>query len=271
MKEKIKCSIILRTCSEVYALHQSAEIKSLPRILGSEISKQEIILRSLNSLVKAINNCNEELSLTIIDDHSSSECLEEMEKILENCSVKVETFSLDETGNGASLGGVLDYGKEVGDGLLFFVEDDYVYNQNCLVEMFDTYRIFKEKLASEIALAPCDNMDNYITDYRNVPCNIGIGSNRHWRTVTNSTCTFMCSSALLEKYWFIFDKLRLWGDSNISESTTINSIWTAPFRNAGGAFLLNPIPSLAIHLAYKDQIPPFVEWEKWWEEANWRK
>ena len=275
----MKCDIILRTCSEVYAVHPHSTYtldKDSSRMVGPGVTKSEILLRSLYSLVQTMNQADFDLRLIIIDDHSSKECLENMKKILKICKYPSEIINMETTGNGASLKVVYDWALKNGRDYLFFVEDDYLHAPTCINEMFNDHKIFQKKLNHEVALSPCDNPDNYSKpQYENIPCNIGLGKNRHWRTVTNSTSTFFCSHEILKKYWMYFEVMTNYGKGEKKNEVMVrNEIWKKPFTDGSGAFLLNPIPSLSIHLQYatefENQQSPFIDWKKWWDNSDWR-
>lgn len=150
----------------------------------------------------------------------------------------------------------------------FFVEDDYLHEINCIPEMLFELDFFKMKLNNEVALFPYDNIDNYMQAAKNnVPCFMSLGQRRHWRTVTNSTGTFLCSRVTLERYWYLFERMGEYDtDPSVNEDNSRNVIWTGPYKNAGGAYLLSPIPTLSLHFHFKEHLSPFVDWKEWWEK-----
>jgi glycosyltransferase involved in cell wall biosynthesis len=246
-------------------------------MVGPGVPKSEITLRSLYSLIKTINQADFDLRLIIIDDHSSKECLENIEKILKICKYPAEIINMETTGNGASLKTVYDWALKNGRDYLFFIEDDYLHAPTCMSEMLYDHITFQKKLNHEVALSPCDNPDNYLKQsYSNLPCNIGLGENRHWRTVTNSTSTFFCSHEILKKYWTYFEVMTNYGKGEKKDEVIVrNKIWEKPFTDGSGAFLLSPIPSLSIHLQYatefEEQRSPFINWKEWWNDSDWRE
>lgn len=261
--------VILRTCDKVYSVHESSsEVKH--RMPNSKTTKLEILLRCVNSLIVSMNQIDSGLRLIIIDDHSAE--LKEIEKLIEKCNHSIEVISLEDTGNGASMYACFKWAKNNGTDRLFFVEDDYLHGINCIPEMIYEYDFFKIKLNHEVALFPCDNMDLYMQPQKNIiPCNIGVGRKRHWRSTMFSPYTFLCSKEILERYWYLFAMSEEYGkDPNVDESTTVNLIWSAPYRNAGGAFLLSPIPSLSLHFHFKEHLSPFIDWESWWDKNEYK-
>ena len=57
----------------------------------------------------------------------------------------------------------------------------------------------------------------------NEKTNILIGSNKHWRTINKTLCTFMLSKNLLCKYWENF--LKTWLDRHDPFEKYINEIY----------------------------------------------
>jgi len=256
--------VVLRTCDNMYSVHDSAS-EAKPRIPGPGFTKLDIMLRCINSLVVTMNQVDVGLRLIVIDDHSAG--LEEIQSVIERCKHPTEVISLEDTGNGASLKACYDWAKDNGRDRLFFVEDDYLHDPGCLPEMLCELEFFKLKLNHEVALFPYDNIDNYMQATKNnEPCFMALGSKRHWRTATNTTSTFLCSKEILERYWFLFERMTHYGkDPSVSRDNTTNMIWTAPYKQVGGAYLLSPIPSLSLHFHSEGHLSPFIDWRSWWD------
>jgi len=253
-------NVIFRSCSGVYAIHN--RLVNQGRI-GNGIEKKEIILRSLWSLVRAMNRVDG-LRLTIVDDYSDVDTLVHMGEIGMRCKHPVKTISLDETGNEASLKKCYDMAKGCDERLVFFVEDDYLHDPDLFIEMLDAHERFAAKLGKEVALFPCDYIDNYNKpdiSFFNEPARIYLGKTRHWRTVTTSTCTFLCTRKLVD------DKLYgLWENAPTVEAVEKkqNRLW-----QDGTGVMLAPLPTLSVHL-HSITISPFIEAQEWWKRNDWR-
>lgn len=263
----MQLDVILRTCDQVFSVHESGSGNQY-RVPGPAFTKLDIMLRCINSLLISMNLSKEDLRLVVVDDHSNE--IERIRNLLERCNHPVKFIPMIETGNGVSLKVCYDWAQEEGRDYLFFVEDDYLHSSLCVQEMISELPMFRKKLNYEVALFPCDNIDNYMqTAKNNVPCFITLGSNRHWRTTCNSTSTFLCSKYLFEKYYFLFEKMTHYGrDPSVGEATTYNQIWTAPYNQMGGAFLLSPIPTLSLHFHFQEHLSPFTNWQDWWSRAK---
>jgi len=191
---------------------------------------------------------------------SVEESLDIISSILQLCNHTTEIIELEDTGNGASLKQCYALGKDSGYDLIFFVEDDYLHDINVIDEMIVSYNMFSGNLPKEVGMFPCDYPDNYTRpEFFNVPSFIALGKSRHWRTVSNATCTFLCTRKLINDHWELFDKMSYYGESGISEDTTLNNIW----RQA--AFLFAPMPSLSVHL-HENTTSAFINLQDMWRE-----
>lgn len=262
----MQLDVILRTCDQVFSVHNSGSGNQY-RVPGPGFTKLDVMLRCVNSLLISMNLV-EDLRLVVVDDHSDN--VEEIKNLLKKSRHPIEFISMTETGNGPSLKACYDWAQKEGREYLFFVEDDYLHSPLCIQEMVSDLPMFKKKLDYEVALFPGDNIDLYKqAEKNNFPCYMTLGSNRHWRTACCSTSTFLCSRHLFKKYRFLFEKMTHYGrDPSIGEATTYNQIWTAPYSQTGGAFLLSPIPTLSLHFHFQEHLSPFTNWQDWWSHAN---
>ena len=133
-----------------------------------EEPKIEYSIRSINSLIKSINHCQNELSklninTVIIDDNSKIENLNKIKNLIKNENIKIvslnhskyetiikkqksnQTFS-----NLASLLQSFEYGKDNGDDLIFFAEDDYIHSETMLKEVILTFERISSQLNHDI-------------------------------------------------------------------------------------------------------------------------
>lgn len=252
--------VILRT-------HDKGEVHSKPkqqRYCG--YSKTEVIKKCVNSLVNTCNKSNHNIRITWIDDHSSEVCLQNLENIFSKSRHKVTPKHLtDITGHNESALFQFTECKNSTADLIYNIEDDYLHDDNSLNEMIDTYILFKEKIKTEIAIHPFDDPDNYKENFIEFS-KILLGVNRHWRTNTYTTFTFLTNPKVIRDNWKIFYKLAklymtpLGEASNVHEGTTINSIWRDQ------VCLFTPIPSLALHMQYEEQKDKFINWKQWWDK-----
>jgi len=266
--------IILRTCTSELLMDQKKD-----RVFGKE--KKEYTFRTINSLKKNINFLKKKLpnlytEILITDTNSSDEDINNMKQKLENIEcrsnlikINVEKHKSRITGSGsysnakisnmANFHESINTAKKSNSDLVFFLEDDYILRENCLVEMIKSYEKFSTLLKNEIILLPADYP--YLYEKNNLT-EIFSGTENHWRKVDESLVTFMTSTKLINKY--------------VNELLQMTKEWEDPWEQTlleiyKKNYCLSPIPSLAMHCANINSrygIPPSFNWIKEWEKNN---
>ena len=240
-----------------------------------EQPKIEYSIRSIKSLINSINHCQKKYSdlkikLIILDDTSKDENLDKIKEIIKD--VNSEIISLDtkkfetkikkqktqETfSNLASLLKCFEIGKEIGEDLIFFVEDDYLHFETMLGEMIATYERVSSQVGKDIFMCPADYPYLYMN---NEKTNILIGDKRHWRTISKTLCTFLTSKKLLDLYWQNFSKNC--EDRHDPFEKYINEI----YKNE---FCISPLTSLSVHLTNVNSsygLSPFINYKDLWDQ-----
>ena len=260
--------IVLRMNTEVEIWDQSKK-----RLF--EQPKIDYSIRSINSLIKSIIDCRDKYPLIkiktiIVDDQSKKVNLDRIRKLIQDQNIEIisldrekyksiikkqkttETFS-----NLASLLQSFEIGKNQGDDLIFFIEDDYIHSKTMIDEMITSYERVASQVKKDIIMCPADYPYHYMN---NEKTNILIGSKRHWRTINKTLCTFMLSKNLLNKYWENFYKTCL--DRHEPFEKYINEI----YKNE---ICISPIKSLSLHLTNVNSnygLSPFLDYKKLWED-----
>ena len=240
-----------------------------------EQPKIEYSIRSIKSLINSINHCQKKYSdlkikLIILDDSSNDENLGKIKEIIKD--VNGEIISLDtkkfetkikkqktqETfSNLASLLKCFEIGKEIGEDLIYFVEDDYLHFETMLGEMIATYERVSSQVGKDIFMCPADYPYLYMN---NEKTNILIGDKRHWRTISKTLCTFLTSKKLLDLYWQNF--LKNCEDRHDPFEKYINEI----YKNE---FCISPLTSLSVHLTNVNSsygLSPFINYKDLWDQ-----
>ena len=242
-----------------------------------EEPKIEYSLRALNSLIRSINFSkskypNINFQTIIVDDKSKEENLNKLKKLIDGSGLDISIISLnhdkykntikqqvnDQTfSNLASLLQSFELGKEHGDDLVFFVEDDYLHFEPMMEEMIASYERIASQVNKEIFMCPTDYPYLYMN---NEKTNILIGNKRHWRTINQTLCTFMTTKLLLDKYWDNFKNTCL--DRNDPFEKHLNEIYKSEF-------CVSPLKSLSLHLTNVNSsygLSPFIDYKKLWDE-----
>ena len=256
-------NIYFRSCSKVNLWNQNKK-----RIF--EADKEEYALRSLYSILKSINyskkNFNKiNIKLSIIDDNSSEKFIQNMKKLLLKFDIDNEIISLQNNeidqdikdSNFASIKKCFMLAKENSKDLIYFVEDDYINDEICILEMIGTYERIATQLNKEIILCPTD----YPYLYANCdPTYIFLGNKKHWRKTEQSLGTFLISKTNLNIYWENLLQFAS-GKDNPAELALHKIYEKEP--------CFSPIPSLAIHCANINSvygISPNVNWQEIWDK-----
>jgi hypothetical protein len=242
-----------------------------------EEPKIEYSLRALNSLIRSINFSkskypNINFQTIIVDDKSKEENLNKLKKLIDGSGLDINIISLnhdkykntikqqvnDQTfSNLASLLQSFELGKEHGDDLVFFVEDDYLHFEPMMEEMIASYERIASQVNKDIFMCPTDYPYLYMN---NEKTNILIGNKRHWRTINQTLCTFMTTKLLLDKYWDNFKNTCL--DRNDPFEKHLNEIYKSEF-------CVSPLKSLSLHLTNVNSsygLSPFIDYKKLWDE-----
>jgi len=262
--------IIFRTNTEVEIWDQNKK-----RLF--EEPKIEYSLRALKSLIRSINFSKTKypkikFKIIIVDDKSNEENLDKIKNLIDGSGLNINITPLNhdkykETikqqknnqtfSNLASLLQSFELGKEHGEDLVLFVEDDYLHFEPMMEEMIASYERIASQVNKDIFMCPADYPYLYMS---NEKTNILIGNKRHWRTVNQTLCTFMTTKTLLDKYWENFYNNCL--DRHDPFEKHINEIYTKEF-------CISPLKSLSLHLTNVNSsygLSPFINYKKLWDE-----
>ncbi len=240
-----------------------------------EKPKIEYSMRSINSLISSINFCqkkypNLRIKTIIVNDSSTKDNLDDIKKIINEKNIDLifldhkkfkekikEQKTMQTFSNLASLFQSFEIGKELGEDLIFFVEDDYLHFEPMLEEMVASYERISSQIGKDIFMCPADYPYLYMN---NEKTNILVGNKRHWRTIDKTLCTFMTSKTLLHKYWENFQKTCL--DRHDPFEKYLNEIYKKEI-------CISPLKSLSLHLTNVNSsygLSPFIDYKKLWDE-----
>ena len=245
--------IILKTCTSVNLVSQNKK-----RIF--EQPKSEYTMRTINSLIKSIKKASKEKSnisfnITIIDAGSPKEDMAIIERLLKNSKLKFNIIYLNlneylkrikiikrnnyqiENNMKSTMASIIksfELAKDLDD-LVYFVEDDYIHDDESISEMISAYEKFSTILKDEIFIVPVDYPYLY---QKNQSTNVLIGQKNHWRSVKESLLTFLTSKKMINKYYS--DLLKMGEIEHEPYETILHSIYDK--ENC-----FSPIPSLALH------------------------
>ena len=275
IKKKINSVLI------IFRTNTNVEIWDQNKKRLFEQPKIEYALRAFNSLIKSVNLCkikfpNIKFKTIIVDDNSKEENLNKIKKIIDRSDLDITISSLDHEkykdkikqqkndqtfSNLASLLQSFELGKDQGKDLVFFVEDDYLHFEPMMEEIIASYERIASQFNRDIFMCPADYPYLYMN---NEKTNILIGNKRHWRTVSQTLCTFVTTKSLLDKYWDNFYNTCL--DRNDPFEKYLNEIYTKEF-------CISPLKSLSLHLTNINSsygLSPFINYKKLWDESEYK-
>ena len=240
-----------------------------------EYPKIEYTKRSLNSLIRSINFLKNKhptvnVKTIIVDDNSSTENLNIIKKIIDGNNIEIinldyskykkeisEQKNKETFANLASLLQSFEIGKDTGEDLIYFIEDDYLHFEPMLEEMVASYERIASQINKDIFMCPSDYPYLYMN---NEKTNVLIGNKRHWRTVDKTLCTFLTTKNLLNKYWDNFYMNCI--DRHDPFEKYLNEIYSKEI-------CISPLKSLSLHLTNINSsygLSPLIDYKKLWDE-----
>ena len=205
-----------------------------------EINKEDLILTCLLSLKESIlyflKNNKLDITLHLISDNSNDIFDEKIYKIIDNSEFKVISIKTSISGNRGSYLECCDHAEKAED-LIFFIEDDYLFEKHCLVEMLITFSRLSTILNDDVIMCPCDYSFFYDSLYST---NLFIGKDYRWRIVGETLLTFMISKKIFQKNKSFIRKV----------GETINEPFEKPLHDLyKKKTCLAPVSSLSYHIS----------------------
>ena len=271
-------TVIFRSCTSVNMLTQNKK-----RLFDK--NKSEYTFRSLNSIIKSLNQAKAalpkiEFDIIVIDHNSEKNDIEQMKKQLDKSNLKNSIILLNvnefvnniksinarnekvtenQISNMSNIHKSLLVAKDQCNDLVYFVEDDYLHQLDSIYEMIFTYERISSQMNRELFICPTDYPYLYT---KADTTNIFLGSSKHWRKVEETLCTFLTSKIILQKYWKKF--ISMCQFEHYPFEQPLHDIYKSEY-------CLSPIPSLALHCTNINSVfglSPNMNWRKIWEENN---
>ena len=197
LKRKINSlDIFFRYCPSVDLWNSKGNWKRIIPGINKEILIKVCLISIKESLLNFLNNYNLKVTLNLIHDNSNKDLNNDLIKILDNNKFDVKLKETKITGNRGTFLECCD-GSEKAEDLIFFVEDDYLFEKNCFEEMLFSYSRISTILGQDIFICPSDYPFYYDSAYKT---SLFIGKEHRWRFVEETLLTIMFSKNLLNKY-----------------------------------------------------------------------
>ena len=220
------------------------------------INKKDLILTSLNSLkksiIKFISQNQIKVTINLISDSSEKKFNDIILKLLDDNHIRINFIETKIEGNRGSYLECCDQAENSED-LIFFIEDDYIFDENCIEEMIITYSRLSTIFSNDVFLCPSDYPFYYDSSYKT---SLYIGNKYKWRTVEETLLTFMMSKDLFERYK---KNIRLVGEK---ENDPFEKPLHEIYKNNP---CFSPVNSLSFHIS-RDHPATTEDWIKIWND-----
>ena len=105
--------------------------------------KSEVTRRCSRSLVDTMNYAKElfldsEFELVVYDDHSDDQTVTDLKNNLNMATFKTQFIPLDTYGIMPSILKCYEHGRDYGKEIVYFVQDDYLYDTTAIFDMITT-------------------------------------------------------------------------------------------------------------------------------------
>ena len=209
-----------------------------------------------DSILHFLKENDVDVSFHLISDNSNNDFDNRLLSILENKKIKIFKHKSKIKGNRGSFLECCDQ-AEVSKDLIFFIEDDYLFENECIDEMLITFSRLSSLLKTDVMMCPSDYPFYYDALYKTV---LHLGKRNRWRNVEETLLTLMFSKKTFDNYK---NNIRKIGE-------TINKPFELPLHEIyKKEICVAPISTLAHHIS---RSVPSVneEWRKTWD-LNYQK
>lgn len=268
--------IIIKTCTSVNLVSQNKK-----RIF--EGNKSDYTFKTINSIIKSVvlakkNMPSVGFKISVIDHNSGDADLEVIREKLLKSKINSQVFSINVEDFEDQIEKINEKNQEVTQNmkatmcsiynsfllslkdqkdLIYFVEDDYIHDENAITEMLFTYERISSQLKKELVMCPTD----YPFLYNKVDnTKIFLGNKKHWRSTQETLLTFLTSRNIIEKYWVLLENMCKLEHSPFEKP--LHKIYETEL-------CISPVPSLALHCTNANSIfglSPNLNWKELWEK-----
>ena len=209
-----------------------------------------------NSILHFLDDNQLDITINLIADKSNEIFDEKIVNILSSDKIKVIKSNSKINGNRGSYLECCDQAEKSED-LIFFIEDDYLFEINSIDELIFTYSRLSTLFKKDIFICPSDYPFYYDSAYNT---SLFVGKNYRWRYVKETLLTFLFSKKLLNQHK---KEIRLVGEK-------INEPFEKPLHKVyNNTPCLAPVSSLSYHISRS--VPAINEdWLKVWDH-NYQK
>jgi hypothetical protein len=151
------------------------------------------------------------------------------------------------------------------DGLVYQVQDDYLFEETAIEEMINVFNQMLVDTNSDAIVMSYNDPYFWRTHYRyaSTPRVVVPGANRYWIQMYDAPCSFLTSTRQFLSNLDLCMKLTTYStqDGNM-EIETINKMFVER-----GILGLAPITSIALHLQNEFFEDPYIDWKERWDSV----
>ncbi len=218
--------------------------------INKEILISVCLISLKTSILEFLDKNNLDITINLIADNSNESFDEKIINILNSDKFNIIKKNSKIKGNRGSYLECCDQ-AESADDLIFFIEDDYLFESHSIDEILYTFSRVSSVIKNDIIICPSDYSFFYDSLYKTT---LFIGKNYKWRKVSETLLTFMFTKEILNKHR---DNIRKVGD-------TLNEPFEKPLHEVYKEVnCLAPINSLSYHISRS--VPSITEnWKTTW-------
>ncbi len=204
-------------------------------------------LRSLRSLMTSMevlgqNQQVSAMTLTILDDHSDPEHLNQIAAMTHRSPLDPCLVSLEDFGSQALLRESLNLAQSSLSDFVYLVDDDQIHAPHALSQMLLVATFTSKMLGHTPLIVPNDTIQKY---HDHMERYLFVCGERYWSSTPFHGGTVMLSRQTFNQYSVSKDPAHLLGIPCIS-----------------------PMPGLSIKLGGGGPTPQFIDWKLWWEPED---
>lgn len=239
--------------------------------------RTEISKKSIKSFLESVRECSlnkpeVQHTIAIVDDHSTKELISFIEKcIVEYSDITIQFIQLtDKSGIAESIESCYEWLRDNGKGLVYQIQDDYLFSQNAITDMLNIYEQVLYETGTQPIISPWNDSWLWLLSYRNksTPRTVIVGNKGYWIQYYDMSCSFMTSHEQFNNHWDLYSMFfymidRLKQNNNDLENKSLNYMLTQR-----GILGLVPVNSLAFHLQSDLEKDPHIDYRPLWDSIN---
>ena len=245
-------------------------------------SKTEVSKKCVTSFLQSVKYCadlapNTEHNIIIIDDESTEELVDYLNKLVKKFSaehIKINLVKLPKEYSG--IAGSIKYCYEwmqntstENKDLVYQIQDDYMFDERAIYEIISIWFQMYQETGTHAIVTPFNMSFMWLTHYRNwaSPRTVIVGEWRYWIQIYDCTCSWLTSREQFTQHWSLyyefFRRIPLPDSVDFLENKSLNYMFTQ--RKVLG---LTPVQSLAWHMQTEADKDPHVDWRPLWNSID---